>query len=58
MPKVFDKTTYKEWIDSGKKTVIDKAKQRYEEITATHKPKPLTEAVSYTHLDVYKRQRL
>ena len=43
MPKVFDKTTYKEWIDSGKKTVIDKAKQRYEEIIATHKPKPLTE---------------
>jgi len=43
IPKIFDKSSYKEWIDGGKKTVIDKAKQRYEEILSTHKPLPLTD---------------
>jgi len=42
MPKIFDKTSYQEWINADKRTVIDKAKERYEEILATHKPKPLT----------------
>ena len=43
MPKIFDKTPYKEWVESGRKTVTDKAKQRYEEIIATHKPLPLSD---------------
>ena len=43
MPKVFDKSSYQEWINKGKKTVIEKAKERYEEIIATHKPSPLTD---------------
>ncbi len=43
MPKVFDKSSYQEWINTGKKTVIEKAKERYEEIVATHKPSPLTD---------------
>jgi trimethylamine--corrinoid protein Co-methyltransferase len=38
MPRNFDKTSYQEWINSGKKTVLDKAKERYEEILATYKP--------------------
>jgi len=42
VPKIFDKTSYQEWVNSGKKTVIDKAKARYEEILATYKPVPLT----------------
>jgi len=42
MPKIFDKTSYQEWINSGKKTVIEKAKEKYEEIVSTHKPLPLT----------------
>lgn len=43
MPKIFDKTTYQEWIKTGKKTVVDKAKERYEEIIATYKPLALTQ---------------
>ena len=43
MPKVFDKSSYQEWTNNGRKTVLDKAKQRYEEIIATHKPLPLTD---------------
>jgi trimethylamine--corrinoid protein Co-methyltransferase len=42
MPKIFDKTTYQEWLNTGKKTVVDKAKEKYEEIIETHKPEPLT----------------
>ena len=43
MPKLYDKTTYQEWEDTGKKTVIELAKERMEEILATHKPDPLTD---------------
>jgi len=42
MPKMFDKSSYQEWINTGKKTALDKAKEKYEEIVATHKPVPLT----------------
>ncbi|MEI7615840.1 MAG: trimethylamine methyltransferase family protein [Actinomycetota bacterium] len=41
--QVFDKLSYKEWTEGGKKTVIDKAKERYDEIISTHKPLPLTQ---------------
>ncbi|MCX6383609.1 MAG: trimethylamine methyltransferase family protein, partial [Actinobacteria bacterium] len=40
--RVFDKLSYKEWVEGGKKTVLKKAKERYDEIIATHKPLPLT----------------
>ncbi len=43
MPKVFDKTSYQEWVAGGKKTILDKAKERTEEILSTHKPDPLTD---------------
>ncbi len=42
IPKIFDKTTYQEWINTGRKTVVDIAKEKYEEIISTHKPLPLT----------------
>jgi trimethylamine--corrinoid protein Co-methyltransferase len=44
MPVVFDKSSYQEWTNTGKKTVIEKAKARYEEILATHTPTPLPPA--------------
>jgi trimethylamine--corrinoid protein Co-methyltransferase len=42
VPKVADRTAYPEWIAGGKKDTLDLAKERAEEILATHKPKPLT----------------
>jgi trimethylamine--corrinoid protein Co-methyltransferase len=42
MPAIFDKSSYQEWLGSSKKSVIDKAKEKYEEIIATYKPKSLT----------------
>jgi len=44
MPALFDKTSYQDWISGGKKTIIDKAKERMEQILATYKPDPLTDS--------------
>ena len=42
IPKAADRLTYPEWMEKGKKSALDYAKDRVEEILATHKPKPLT----------------
>ena len=42
VPKAADRLTYPEWMSTGKKSCLDYAKERMEEILATHKPTPLT----------------
>jgi trimethylamine--corrinoid protein Co-methyltransferase len=42
LPEVADRLSYPDWMAKGKKTAIDYAKARVEEILATHKPTPLT----------------
>jgi len=42
LPKSADRLTYPEWLAKGRKSAIDYAKERMEEILATHKPKPLS----------------
>ena len=42
IPKAADREGYPEWIKGGKKDALALAKERLEEILATHKPKPLT----------------
>jgi trimethylamine--corrinoid protein Co-methyltransferase len=42
VPKSADRLTYPEWMNTGKKTCLDYARERMEEILATHKPMPLT----------------
>jgi len=42
MPKVADRLSLPEWMEGGKKSALDYAKERMEEILATHKPEPLT----------------
>ena len=42
MPRTADRLTYPEWMAIGKKGCFDYAKERMEEIVATHKPTPLT----------------
>ena len=42
VPKAADRLTYPEWMQTGKKTCLDYAKERMEEILATHKATPLT----------------
>ncbi len=43
VPKVADRLTYPEWMNTGKKACFDYAKEKMEEILATYKPAPLTE---------------
>jgi len=42
IPRCSDRLTYPEWMASGKKSCLDYAKARMEEILATHKISPLT----------------
>jgi len=42
VPKAADRLTYPEWMQTGKKGCLDYAKERMEEILATHKATPLT----------------
>ena len=42
LPQVADWLTYTDWLEQGKKGALDNAKDRMEQILATHKPKPLT----------------
>jgi len=41
-PKVADRLTYPEWVRKGKKDALALAKERMEEILATHEPTPLS----------------
>ena len=43
IPVAADRLTYPEWINSGKKSCLDYARERMEQILSTHKPLPLTE---------------
>jgi trimethylamine--corrinoid protein Co-methyltransferase len=43
IPKTADRTTYPEWIETGKKTALDYAKERTEQILRHHKVPPLDE---------------
>jgi len=42
LPQVADVLTYPEWLRTGKKTCLDYAREKMEEILATHKPTPLS----------------
>ena len=42
MSRVADRLSYPEWLMSGKKSALNYAEERMEEILATHKPEPLT----------------
>ena len=42
IPRVADRLGYQEWTQRGGKSALDYAKERYEEILASHKPTPLS----------------
>ena len=42
LPKVTDRLGLPEWMESERKSALDYARERVEEILATHKPEPLT----------------
>lgn len=42
MPRAADRLTYPDWVARGKKTALDYARERLEEILSTHEPEPLS----------------
>jgi trimethylamine--corrinoid protein Co-methyltransferase len=57
VPRVADRESYPEWREKGKKNALALAKERVEEILATHKPKPLTPEQDKTIDDILKEAR-
>ena len=43
VPYAADRLTYTEWLEHGKKSALDHARERIDEILAHHHPKPLTD---------------
>ena len=42
IPQLADRVGYSEWVAGGKKTSLDFARHKYEEILASHNPRPLS----------------
>jgi trimethylamine--corrinoid protein Co-methyltransferase len=57
MPRSADRLTYPEWMAKGKKNALDYAKERMDEILATHRPMPLTPEQEQAIEDVLKEAR-
>ncbi len=57
IPKVADGLTYPAWMETGKKGCLDYAKERMEEILATHQPMPLTLEQEQAIEDILKEAR-
>jgi trimethylamine--corrinoid protein Co-methyltransferase len=47
LPQLADRLGYSEWIQRGKPTLLDYAKERYREILSADQTTPLTEAQSH-----------
>ena len=43
MPDIPDRRSHQEWLEAGSRTNLERARERVEEILATHQPTPLTE---------------
>ncbi len=57
LPKSADRLTYPEWMEQGKKSALDYARERLETILATHTPKRLTLEQEQIVDDVLKEAR-
>jgi len=56
-PKVADQEAYPVWVKSGKRDALDLAKDRMQEILATHTPKPLTSDQEQAIEDILQEAR-
>jgi trimethylamine--corrinoid protein Co-methyltransferase len=57
IPKVADREPYPVWIKSGKKDALALAKERMDEILATHSPTPFTSKQEQSIEDILKEAR-
>jgi len=57
IPEAADKLTLPEWVKGGKKDCMDYAREKAEEIVATHKPAPLTDLQEEELEKILKEER-
>jgi trimethylamine--corrinoid protein Co-methyltransferase len=57
IPEIADRLPYLEWVKTGKKTIIDHARDRMEEIVSTHKPASITPQQEQALEDILKDAR-
>ncbi|MBN1507170.1 MAG: trimethylamine methyltransferase family protein, partial [Sedimentisphaerales bacterium] len=57
VPRSADRLTYPEWLAQGKKSALDYAKERMENILATHEPMRLSREQEQIVQDVLKEAR-
>jgi len=57
IPKVADREAYPVWVKTGKRDALALAKEKMEEILATHKPKPLTPTEEQAIEDILNEAR-
>jgi trimethylamine--corrinoid protein Co-methyltransferase len=55
--QVTDHQPYSEWVTTGKKDMLDRARERVEEILATHRPMPLTPSQETAIEDILEESR-
>ena len=55
--QVTDHLPYSEWVMTGKKDMLDLARQRVEEILESHQPMPLTQAEESALEDILEEAR-
>lgn len=58
VPAMADRLPYVEWVEQGSKNALAHARDKFEEIVATHKPAPLTPQQEQTIEDILKDARL
>ncbi len=57
VPKVFDRTSYQEWENSGKKNVLTRAEERFFEIINNYQIKPLKDTEEFEIKKILKDAR-
>jgi len=58
VPNVADRLTYPEWIEKGKKSTLEYAKEKMKQILATHESKPLSKDQDKEITEVLKEARM
>ena len=57
VPRSADRLTYPEWLEDGRRTALDRARTRMDEILATHEPRPLSPEQEQVIDDVLREAR-
>ena len=54
LPKLSDRDSYEAWVNKGKPSIHERAKEKVKKILAEHQPKPLDSAVEKDLLAIIK----